>query len=56
MTTEEKSSLEESQEAVEPLQASSPPPEHKQCDHDGDCPQGFRCVDGECVPGAQEVL
>lgn len=50
MTTEKKSSPKEYQEAATPLRASSAPPEHKQCTGDQDCPDGFKCVNGECVP------
>ena len=50
MTTEKISSLEKNQKTVEPLQASSQPLEHKQCQQDNDCPDGFKCVNGECVP------
>ena len=49
MTTENNSSLEENQETGESLQISS---DHKQCTHDGDCPSGERCVNGECTSGS----
>jgi hypothetical protein len=52
MTIEKISSPEENQEAAKPLQASSDqPPDQKQCSHDGDCPEGYVCVNGVCQPG-----
>jgi hypothetical protein len=51
MTIEKKSSPAENKKTTEPLKASSQnPPEQKQCSHDGDCPQGYTCVNGVCVP------
>jgi hypothetical protein len=51
MTIEKNSSPEENKEAVEALQASSQnPPEQKQCGDDHDCPEGYKCVNGTCVP------
>jgi hypothetical protein len=51
MTTENNSSLEENQQAAAQLQVSSETAPGKQCSHDGDCPQGERCVNGSCQAG-----
>jgi hypothetical protein len=53
MTIENNSSLDENQEAAESSQISSDlSSDHKQCTHDGDCPSGERCVNGECTSGS----
>jgi hypothetical protein len=46
MSIENNSSPEEDQEITELSQSTSEP---GKCQHDGDCPSGQRCVDGNCV-------